>query len=306
MPSFASAAVERRPSQVLELASGSEINSPPRQLARRKVASINDNPNPPPRVQTVAPTPTPDNPPSCPDCGAAMSTRLDGVWSCAACKHAREQLKAGRRGPKPGHRGRPPNPRCVCGTKMITQSGGMNWLCPGCHNAISKLDAATRFALDVPIPLRRDTAESTTPVPIEAAVDDSARTVVCEPPATDPGLNGDHETRAQERAKIKPTRPASNSRGEPETRTVGQFTIHRSPPPASRSKHESPLKKAIRALAPGEWFELDTSRKTSQRVRDALSRVKRRNGLDDLEHYLSEDGSRRIVRRKPAEGEAGQ
>lgn len=120
-----------------------------------------------------------------------------------------------------------------------------------------------------------------------------------------PGLNGDHATRAQERSKIPPSRPANNSRGEDEPTKVGEFTFYRGEPPPKKAKQES-LTEAIRQLPTdgSRHLRLEIDNKTRLRLSDAIVRLRRRDGINDVVHYIAADRSCRVVMRIAAEGEA--
>lgn len=123
-----------------------------------------------------------------------------------------------------------------------------------------------------------------------------------------PGLDGDHATRAEERSKIPPSRPANNSRG-PRGATP-RYEIRTTPPPPSIGLgRNTGLAEAIRDLPTdgSAWLCVPPDDLTAARVRDAVRRLKVRGRILDVTHYLAADRSCRVVIRRPkAEGEASR
>lgn len=122
-----------------------------------------------------------------------------------------------------------------------------------------------------------------------------------------PGLNGDHATRAAERAKIPPSRPANNCRGDEGVRKVGEFTFYRGePPPRRLGAPTSPLGQAIRELQPGEFMTIAPDAKTHGLVRSILHNLREKKICPGLQTYLSADRSARVVMRKADGGQESE
>ncbi len=285
-----------------------------------------DNPPPPQSVKPAA-KPAEVFGPHCPSC-ATLTRERDGKWWCKWCEIELPQTAAAETPAKPaaaaevsaegrcvsqkapsvarkapevspapspfatGRRGPKPLPVLGAGlgekeTKRLqedlgaTRSAYVTCCTAGCAEPAHYKPFEGRFYC----PQHRN-----------VAVDNSCATVVTE----SPGLNGDHATRAAERAKIPPSRPANNSRGEPAVPKT-TFKVCKTPPPNPymQGVTDSIAAAILQLPADGsEHLEFPTDAKTAQRIRDAVHRVRTRNRIDDVEYYLAGDRSCRVVIRR--------
>lgn len=130
------------------------------------------------------------------------------------------------------------------------------------------------------------------------------------PPA--PGLNGDHETRAEESAKIPPSRPANNGRGKHDC--VGKEIVFERiqsgplPPAVVYGSRETPRTRIVQLAGslgpPPDRIEIPTDQLERRQKSAIISMLAKRHGTGAFETFTTADLTKWVIVRAAAKPES--